>query len=165
MAISTFPLNGVEYNAADFSSFFCTRTSGVYAADNFDITVTGSDMQATIGSGMAWMKLSPTSGIAVKNDSDTVLVFDLIELFRCQAVDRVVISMINKGERCAVDKDGKLLDDTRSVLTRRILDRMNRYENYRGESRTLSDIIDLQVADFARFITDGSTFRPYIAKW
>ena len=55
MAISTFPLNGVEYNAADFSSFFCTRTSGVYAADNFDITVTGSDMQATIGSGMAWM--------------------------------------------------------------------------------------------------------------
>ena len=77
MAISTFPLNGVEYNAADFSSFFCTRTSGVYAADNFEITVTGSDMQATIGSGMAWMKLSPTSGIAVKNDSDTVLTFDI----------------------------------------------------------------------------------------
>ena len=76
MAISTFPLNGIEYSAADFSSFFCTRTSGVYAADNFDITVTGSDMQATIGSGMAWMKLSPTSGIAVKNDSDTVLTFD-----------------------------------------------------------------------------------------
>ena len=76
MAISTFPLNGIEYSAADFSSFFCTRTSGVYAADNFNITVTGSDMQATIGSGMAWMKLSPTSGIAVKNDSDTVLTFD-----------------------------------------------------------------------------------------
>lgn len=76
MAISTFPLNGIEYSAADFSSFFCTRTSGVYAEDNFDITVTGSDMQATIGSGMAWMKLSPTSGIAVKNDSDTVLTFD-----------------------------------------------------------------------------------------
>ena len=49
--------------------------------------------------------------------------------------------------------------------TRRILDRMNRYEKYRGESRTLSDIIDLQVADFARYIKDGSTFRPYIAKW
>ena len=76
MAISTFPLNGIEYSAADFSSFFCTRTSGVYAADNFGITVTGSDMQATIGSGMAWMKLSPTSGIAVKNDSNTVLTFD-----------------------------------------------------------------------------------------
>ena len=76
MAISTFPLNGIEYSAADFSSFFCTRTSGVYAADNFNISVTGSDMQATIGSGMAWMKLSLTSGIAVKNDSDTVLTFD-----------------------------------------------------------------------------------------
>ena len=58
-----------------------------------------------------------------------------------------------------------MLDETRSVLTRRILDRMNRYEKYRGESRTLSDIIDLQVADFARYIKDGSTFRPYIAKW
>ena len=71
MAISTFPLNGIEYSAADFSSFFCTRTSGVYAEDNFDITVTGSDMQATIGSGMAWMKLSPTSGIDSASSSDS----------------------------------------------------------------------------------------------
>ena len=76
MAISTFPLNGIEYSAADFSSFFCTRTSGVYAEDNFGITVTGSGLQATIGSGMAWMRLSPTSGISVKNDSDTVLTFE-----------------------------------------------------------------------------------------
>lgn len=76
MAISTFPLNGIEYSAEDFSSFFCTRTSGVYAADNFGITVTGSDMQATVGSGMAWMKLSPISGISIKNDSDTILTFD-----------------------------------------------------------------------------------------
>lgn len=76
MAIRTFPLNGIEYSAADFSSFFCTRTSGVYAEDNFGITVTGSGLQATIGSGMAWMRLSPTSGISVKNDSDTVLTFE-----------------------------------------------------------------------------------------
>ena len=109
--------------------------------------------------------LNPYSGLIHYAEGNPNLVFDLIELFRCQAVDRVVISMINKGERCAVDKEGKLLDETRSVLTRRILDRMNRYEKYRGESRTLSDIIDLQVADFARYIKDGSTFRPYIAKW
>lgn len=109
--------------------------------------------------------LNPYSGLIHYAEGNPNLVFDLIELFRCQAVDRVVISMINKGDRCAVDKEGKLLDETRSLLTRRILDRINRYENYRGESRTLSDIIDLQVADFARFITDGSTFRPYIAKW
>ena len=75
MAISTFPLNVIEYSAADFSSFFCTRTSGVYAADNLQITVTARDMQATLGRGMAWMKLSPTSGISVKSDSDTVLAF------------------------------------------------------------------------------------------
>ena len=80
MAISTFPLNGIEYSAADFSSFFCTRTSGVYAEDNFGITVTGSGLQATIGSGMAWMRLSPTSGISVKNDSDTVLTFGASDL-------------------------------------------------------------------------------------
>ena len=80
MAISTFPLNGIEYSAADFSSFFCTRTSGVYAEDNFGITVTGSGLQATIGSGMAWMRLSPTSGISVKNDSDTVLTFEASDL-------------------------------------------------------------------------------------
>ena len=69
--------------------------------------------------------LNPYSGLIHYAEGNPNLVFDLIELFRCQAVDRVVISMINKGERCAVDKDGKLLDETRSVLTRRILDRMN----------------------------------------
>ena len=107
MAISTFPLNGIEYSAADFSSFFCTRTSGVYAEDNFGITVTGSGLQATIGSGMAWMRLSPTSGISVKNDSDTVLTFessdatypryDVIALQFSAADSRTALTVI-KGE-------------------------------------------------------------------
>ena len=107
MAISTFPLNGIEYSAADFSSFFCTRTSGVYAEDNFGITVTGSGLQATIGSGMAWMRLSPTSGISVKNDSDTVLTFessdatypryDVVALRFSAADSRTALTVI-KGE-------------------------------------------------------------------
>lgn len=40
------------------------------------------------------------------------LVFDLIALFRCQAVDRVVISMINKGRN--------------AVWTRHVLKCLNR---------------------------------------
>ena len=109
--------------------------------------------------------LNPYSGFIHRSEGNANLVFDLIELFRCQAVDRVVVSMINKGEKCDVGEDGKLRDHTKTSLTRHILERLERYETYRGESRTLNDIIDLQILDFSRCISEGTSFRPYIAKW
>lgn len=109
--------------------------------------------------------LNPYSGFIHRSEGNANLVFDLIELFRCQAVDRVVVSMINKGEKCDVDTDGKLCEYTKASLTRHVLERLERYETYRGESRTLNNIIDLQVLDLSRFISDGLPFRPYVAKW
>lgn len=109
--------------------------------------------------------LNPYSGFIHRSEGNANLVFDLIELFRCQAVDRVVVSMINKGEKCDVDTDGKLCEYTKASLTRHVLERLERYETYRGESRTLNNIIDLQVLDLSRSISDGLPFRPYVAKW
>lgn len=68
------------------------------------------------------------------------LFFDVIELFRSQAVDRVVISMIQKKEHTVMS--GDLLDDeTRNLLTRHVYERLNRYEKYRGEEKRLSRCI------------------------
>ena len=53
MAIVTYPLNGITYNAEDAETYLSTRVSGVYASENcFDLTIT-ADRTVTIGPGLA----------------------------------------------------------------------------------------------------------------
>lgn len=93
------------------------------------------------------------------------LVFDVIELFRCQAVDRIVVGMLQKKEKCGVDTEGKIDGGTKELLAGNVMTRLYRYELFRGERRRFLDIIDLQVASLAESIVNGVKFRPYIAKW
>lgn len=109
-------------------------------------------------------KLNPYIGFVHYAEGNPNLVFDVIELFRSQTVDRVVISMIQKKEHAAM-ANGLLDEATRNQLTRHVLERLNRYEKYRDEDRRLSEIIELQVGELASAIVSGTTYRPYIAKW
>lgn len=91
--------------------------------------------------------------------------YDLVEIFRSQAVDRVVIGLIQKKEPLKISKN--LLDeDTKKRLIQNILERLNRYEKFRNEEMKFSNIIKLQVKEVAGFIMDRkNSFKPYIAKW
>lgn len=110
------------------------------------------------------VKLNPYDGVIHYQAGNPNLVFDVIELFRCQAVDRVVISMIQKGEPLSM-KDGLLDESTKALLVSNIVERMNRYERYRSKEMHFYDIIHEQAKEIADFILDGKTYRPYIAKW
>jgi len=91
--------------------------------------------------------------------------YDVIELFRSQAVDRVVISLIQKSEPLKMH-DGLLTEPTKRLLIENILERLNRYEKYRSEDRQLDDIIHLQAKEIAAFISgESKTYKPYLAKW
>ncbi|GHU75939.1 hypothetical protein FACS189414_1030 [Bacteroidia bacterium] len=111
-------------------------------------------------------KLNPSMGVLHKYQSGKpILVYDFIEIFRAQAVDRVVISLVQKSEPLAMDKN--LLDDnTRKLLIQNILERLNRYEKFRGEECRFEDIIRKQMREAAAYISgESKTFKPYIAKW
>ena len=71
----TYPLNNIDYTAEDAELFHCTRTSGIWAENSFQISATGSDNNVTIGTGIAWIKNEEFSGkvTALK----TVKVLDL----------------------------------------------------------------------------------------
>lgn len=58
----TYPLNNIDYTAEDAELFHCTRTSGIWAEDSFPISVTGSDNNVTIGTGIAWISNEEFSG-------------------------------------------------------------------------------------------------------
>lgn len=111
-------------------------------------------------------KLNPSIGIlhAHQNGKPT-LVFDIVEIFRPQMVDRVVISLIQKKVSLKMH-DGLLNESTKRVLIRSILERLNRYEKYRNKEITFAKIILEQSLEIAKFIAEeSSTFKPYVAKW
>ena len=73
MALKAYPLNDTDYTAGDAQLYTATRTSGVYADNHFNISVTGADNNVTIKSGLGWMKLSTFQGIAVANTEDVTI--------------------------------------------------------------------------------------------
>lgn len=65
MAVITYPLNGIEYTAENAETYLCTRTSGVYSADeNFALTIANAST-VTIGHGIAWIKDGTYAGKSV----------------------------------------------------------------------------------------------------
>jgi CRISPR-associated endonuclease Cas1 len=111
-------------------------------------------------------KLNPSIGyLHAYQQGKPTLVYDIIELFRAQAVDRIVISLIQKREPLSMNNH-LLSDDTKKLLVQNILERIHRYEKYRSRNIRFSDIIKEQIQDISLYISgETNTFKPYIAKW
>lgn len=110
-------------------------------------------------------KLNPFDSIIhCRQVGKPTFVYDMVEIFRAQVVDRVIITLIQKGIPLRIEK-GLLDAETRKQVSQGVLERLNRYENYRGEELTLEDIIRRQMSEIARFIEKDVKYKPYIAKW
>jgi group II intron reverse transcriptase/maturase/CRISPR-associated endonuclease Cas1 len=110
-------------------------------------------------------KLNPYDSIIhVRQTGKPTFVYDVVEIFRSQVVDRVVISLVQKGKSLKMAK-GLLEEETKKLLSRSILERLNRYEKYRAREVTMDQIIHLQVKEMADWIEKGTHYKPYIAKW
>ncbi|MFA7061610.1 MAG: CRISPR-associated endonuclease Cas1 [Pedobacter sp.] len=93
------------------------------------------------------------------------LIFDLIEEFRSQAVDRVVFSMINKGVEFTREDD-ILSVDCRNKLATGVLERINTIENFRGKEQRLIEVIKGQARAVGDYLLgESSRYAPYIGKW
>lgn len=124
-----------------------------------------SILYARVWQSLLYRQMNPSYGVLHEpNQAKPTFAYDVIELFRTQAVDRVVISLVQKGESLKV-QNGLLSDDTKKLLMQNLIERMHRYENYRDKECRLCDIINYQTKEIADFIDSGKTFRPYIAKW
>lgn len=110
-------------------------------------------------------KLNPFDSIIhVRQVGKPTFVYDVVEMFRSQVVDRVVISLIQKGKNLKIEK-GLLDNDTRRLLAKSILERLQRYEKYRGEEIKMEEIIRRQAKEIAAWIENGKNYKPYTAKW
>lgn len=90
MAILTYPLNGILYNAEDAEAYLCTRESGVYSAENnFTLEITDV-MQISIGKGIAWIKNEEFAGKVIKNSANVSIDVPIAD-GTYGRIDRVVV--------------------------------------------------------------------------
>lgn len=102
--------------------------------------------------------------IHAKREGKPTLVYDMVEIFRSQVVDRVVISLIQKGHELMV-RNGLLTDNTRQILVKSVMDRLSRYEKYQGKEIKMEQIIQQQAKALALAFERKEKFKPYVAKW
>lgn len=90
MAIVTYPLNGITYNAEDAETYLSTRISGIYAADDcFDLTIT-ADRTVTIGPGLAWVRNTRFAGKSICNREVLELTIPMADSSKPRT-DRIVL--------------------------------------------------------------------------
>lgn len=110
-------------------------------------------------------RLNPfESLIHARQEGKPTLAYDMIEIFRSQVVDRMVISLIQKGQDLEV-RNGLLTDKTRQLLVKSIMERLARYEKYQGEEMKMENIILRQAKLLAKAFEGTDKFKPYLAKW
>lgn len=102
--------------------------------------------------------------IHAHREGKPTLVYDMIEIFRSQVVDRVVISLVQKGLDLEV-RNGLLTDMTRQHLVKSVMERLARYEKYQGEEMKMEQIILRQAKLLAKAFEGTDKFKPYVAKW
>lgn len=114
---------------------------------------------------LLYAQLNPyDSVIHVRQSGKPTLSYDFIELFRSQAVDRVVISILQKGENTET-KDGRLSEETKKLLIQNLTERIHKREIYRGENLPFETIIKRQAKEIADFFEYDTRYKPYKAKW
>ena len=84
--------------------------------------------------------------------------------YRLPRVDRVVISLVQKGQDLEV-RNGLLTDQTRQLLVKSVMERLARYEKYQGEEMKMENIILRQAKLLAKAFEETDKFKPYVAKW
>ena len=92
------------------------------------------------------------------------LLYDFIEEFRAAAVDRTVFSLLNLASDLETTEHG-LDTDTRHLLARKVLERLQAKTRYHGEQLPLQKVMELQAQLLARHIKGQEEYRCYVLPW
>lgn len=102
---------------------------------------------------------------ALQPKGQPTLAYDLMEEFRPQAVDRTVLTMLNRREPLQINAEGLLTDTTRGRLIAQIHDRLATIVRVRGKEMTLEEIIQHQANLLVRHLKGEARYRGFAAKW
>ena len=172
MAIITYPLNNIEYTAEDAELYHATRTSGVFADDDFPITVSGDGNVVTIGEGIGWIRNSKFSGKVVANKTEMSLDLGLPHA-TYPRIDAVVLQFnANANASEIIVKNGTAQTDPvpPEVIRTESVYELHLYHVYReagAASVTSNNVTDLRANDtYCGLMADDVTMLgdDYVSK-
>ena len=106
MSVVVYPLNDIDFHAEDVAIYNATRSSGIYADNDFALSVTGSDNTVSVDIGLGWMHLSRFNGVAVALKSKTAVDMGLPDSVYPR-IDAVVLQFdANKNGAAVIAKKG-----------------------------------------------------------
>lgn len=149
MAIITYPLNNIEYTAEDAELYHATRTSGVFANDDFPITASGDGNVVKIGEGIGWIRNSKFSGKVVANKAEMSLDLGLPHA-TYPRIDAVVLQFnanSNASEIIVKNGNAKTNPTPPEVVRTESVYELHLYHVYReagAASVTASNVTDLR---------------------
>lgn len=100
----------------------------------------------------------------------TSLVFDLMEEFRQQIVDKSVLKLINRGQIKKDDfelKDGFVFinDECRKLLIKTVLDKLNNEITFEGVKKSYSDFITIEAQHIVDFLMYNEEYKTFHMRW
>lgn len=98
------------------------------------------------------------------------LVFDLIEEFRQQVVDKTVLSIVNKNSVSLEDFEFKensiiIKDNARRLIISKILDKLGSKIQFNDSNMSYFDIIQYQGRLIANYLTTGEDYVGFSLRW
>lgn len=88
--ITTYPLNGIDYDARDAAGYNATRTSGVYSAEeDFAVTPAGG-VKVTVSAGQGWVRPARFEGYSIIMREAETLTLAMADGQRPR-IDRIVL--------------------------------------------------------------------------
>lgn len=115
--------------------------------------------------------LDPYSGfLHADKYGRTSLVFDLMEEFRQQVVDKSILKLINKGQ---INKDDfEIKDDLvyinescRKLLIKTVLDKLNTKISFDSMKKSYSDFIVIEAQHMVDYLMHNKEYRTFHLRW
>jgi CRISPR-associated protein Cas1 len=72
--------------------------------------------------------------------------------------------MLLRGSEVKTE-EGRLTDETRRELARRVLERLDVEENYDGKKHKIRTVIQRQARRVASFLRGEGKYKPFVASW
>jgi CRISPR-associated protein Cas1 len=100
----------------------------------------------------------------------TSLVFDLMEEFRQQIVDKSVLKLINRGQ---INKDDFEIKDNfvyinepcRKLLITTVLDKLNNEVTFEGVKKSYSDFIAIEAQHIVDYLMYNKKYKTFYIRW
>ncbi|MBI4691638.1 MAG: CRISPR-associated endonuclease Cas1 [Nitrospirae bacterium] len=110
--------------------------------------------------------LNPVSGFLHGfQHAKPVLVYDLIEEFRAEVVDRSIFTLFRRGEKLFQSDDGMLTPESRKKIARAVIRRLSSETYYAGRKFVLEDVIREQAVNIKKHLNGMCDYRPYLSRW